>query len=143
MRDHPPGGHERRDEERIAPVAGLGGPRFDVLHDLREARLAEPVRRRIVARPAGRDGAPGGARRHDPRGVEAEQLAEQAARRIVAQRGHDGDAAAGVYRRPGLYGASRRGRRVASQPWKHDSQEARRLVYRVASPERGNQVKIT
>ena len=143
MGDDPAAGHKRRDKQRVAPVAGLGRPRGDVLDDRRKARLAQPVRPGGIAIPAGGHHASRRAGRHDPCGIEAQELAEQPARRVVAQCGQDTDAAAGVDRRPGLDGASRHGRRIASQPWKHDSQEARRLVYRLASPERGNQVKIT
>ena len=75
------------------------------------------------------------------------QIAEDHRRvlaRVVAQRGHKADAAAGVCRRLGPQGAPRRGRRVAAiEPWEHDSQEARPRGSPVASPERGNQVKIT
>ena len=135
---------ERSDQHRIAAVAGLHCLAVDVLDDRGQARLAEAVLAGGLAFPACGDLAARGAGSHDPHGVEVEQLSQKPARRVVAQRGHKANAGTGLHRRIGPPGAPRCGRRVAaSQAWKHDSRQARRSPCPVASPERGNQVKIT
>ena len=90
------------------------------------------------------DGTAGRPGSDDPGRIEVEELAEEPARRVITKRRHRHAAAAGGRCRLGLRGASRRGRRVvASQPWVHDFQEARSSAGLLASPERGNAMKIT
>ena len=144
MGDDPAADDKRRDQHRVAAVAGLRCLAVDVLDNRGQARLAEALQTGSFALPLGRDLATGRARCHDPCGIEAQKLPEEPARRVITQCGHRGDAAAGVCRRPGPRGAPRRGRRVtASEPWEHDSRQARPSAHPLASPERGNQAKIT
>ena len=144
MGDRPAARAERCDQEGIPPIACLGRLAVDILDDRGQPGLAEAVRRRPLASPSGGDGTAGRPGSDDPGRIEVEELAEEPARRLVTKRGHRHAAAAGGRSRLGLRGASRRGRRVvASQPWVHDSQEARSSAGLLASPERGNAMKIT
>ena len=141
--DHPRSRSERRDDEGVAPVPGLGCLPVDFPDNRREPRLADPGGS-LCARPARSHDAARRPRSDDPRRIEPEELAEETARRIIPKRGQDGDAAAGMCRRLDARGAARRGRPVtASEPWEHDSQEVRPLLYGVASPERGNHARVT